>query len=65
VLALCEGKLAPDASARGLAWLRAAQRADGSWPGRSVNAHKEPNDGFMVDAATAYAVMALARCGGG
>jgi squalene-hopene/tetraprenyl-beta-curcumene cyclase len=64
VLALCSTQVEDAAKKRGLTWLRGAQQGDGSWPGRSVNANKEPNDGFMTDAATAYAVLAIARCGG-
>jgi squalene-hopene/tetraprenyl-beta-curcumene cyclase len=63
-IALCEGSHASEATARSVAWLRRAQRPDGSWPARSVNVDKEPNNGFMVDAASAYAVIALSRCGG-
>jgi squalene-hopene/tetraprenyl-beta-curcumene cyclase len=51
------------AAARGLAWLAANQTADGSWPGYSLNALDAPSADvahFMNDAATAYAVLALA-----
>jgi len=48
-LALCENGR-PDA--RGLAWLRAHRRDDGSWSGH----------GYMADAATAYAALALSTC---
>jgi hypothetical protein len=61
-LALCETHADDATAARAIAWLRGAQRDDGSWPARSVNANKEPNDGFMTDAATAYAALALTRC---
>jgi hypothetical protein len=63
-IALCEGRLAADATARSLVWLRQAREPDGSWPARSVNDDGEPNNGFMVDAASAYAVLALSRGGG-
>lgn len=61
-LALCQSKSGADAVKRGLGWLKKSQRPDGSWAGRSVNADAEPNNGFMSDAATAYASMALALC---
>jgi squalene-hopene/tetraprenyl-beta-curcumene cyclase len=50
--------------ARGLAWLRQHQDpADGSWPAHSLNTnHPSPDsEQFMSDAATAFAVLALAR----
>jgi squalene-hopene/tetraprenyl-beta-curcumene cyclase len=50
---------------RGLAWLATHQNAvDGSWPGYSLNALESPSADvarFMNDAATAYAVLALAE----
>jgi hypothetical protein len=46
-----------------LDWLRTHQRADGSWPGRSVNEAAKLNDTFMTDAATAWASLALTSCG--
>jgi squalene-hopene/tetraprenyl-beta-curcumene cyclase len=50
--------------ARGLEWLATHQNAaDGSWPGYSLNALEPPTADvarFMNDAATAYAVLALA-----
>jgi hypothetical protein len=48
--------------ARGLAWLRAHQRKDGSWPGRSVNKERDPSTfvgKLMSDAATAMASTVL------
>ena len=50
--------------ARGLAWLRRHQDpADGSWPAHSLNtSHPLPDtERFMTDAATAFAVLALAQ----
>ncbi len=50
-------------AARGLAWLAANQTAEGSWPANSLNALDPPSADvarFMTDAATAYAVLALA-----
>jgi squalene-hopene/tetraprenyl-beta-curcumene cyclase len=65
VLALCSGT-AEGASRedvkRGLTWLSRHQGDDGSWPGRSVNDDTGQVEGFMTDAATAYASMALTRC---
>jgi hypothetical protein len=48
--------------ARGLAWLRDHQAADGSWPGRSVNKERDPATfagKLMTDAATAIAATVL------
>ncbi len=50
--------------ARGLAWLRSHQAADGRWVALSPNAERklDTNVGqFMSDAATAYAVLALTK----
>lgn len=46
----------------GMKWLRANQRADGSWVGHSVNKARKPETHvgrFMSDAGTAFAVTAL------
>jgi squalene-hopene/tetraprenyl-beta-curcumene cyclase len=65
VLALCkgtpEGKARGDVK-RGLSWLAKHQAEDGSWPGRSVNSSSQRAAGFMTDAATAYASIAIATC---
>jgi hypothetical protein len=65
VLALCSGTAKGAGRAdvqRGLAWLAHHQAEDGSWPGRSVNTDTTQVQGFMTDAATAYASLALATC---
>jgi squalene-hopene/tetraprenyl-beta-curcumene cyclase len=52
------------AVARGLAWLRSHQQADGSWPGRSVNKERDPATfagKLMTDAATAFCALVLAE----
>ena len=63
-LSLCERNLGGDSAARSITWLRRSQRADGSWEGRSLNSTGKLNAIFEADTATAYAVLALARCGG-
>ncbi|RYE87955.1 MAG: hypothetical protein EOO75_13835, partial [Myxococcales bacterium] len=63
-LALCPEAGHRAVTDRALAWLASHQRDDGSWPGQSVNVSSELNRTFMTDAATAYAVLALTRCGG-
>ena len=53
--------LQPDVS-KALAWLRAHQRADGSWPATSMNKRHDPESmvgKFMSDAGTAFAALAL------
>ena len=48
--------------AKGLAWLRSHQQADGSWPGHSLNKKRDPRTfvgHLMTDAATAVAAGAL------
>jgi hypothetical protein len=52
--------------ARGLAWLRSHQQADGSWSGRSVNKQRDPATfagKLMTDAATAVSALALVEAG--
>jgi len=44
---------------RGIAWLKANQRASGRWFTRSLN---DDQDHYIADAGTCYAVMALRRC---
>ena len=44
---------------RGVAWLKANQRASGRWFTRSLN---DDEDHYITDAGTCYAVMALRRC---
>lgn len=47
------------AVAKGRAWLREQQGADGSWAGHSPNRRDPFNDQLATDAATAFAVLAL------
>ena len=47
---------------KGVAWLKANQRPDGSWPGYSLNSKSPRAHRFMSDAATAYTVLALHHC---
>ncbi len=62
-VALCKSdKAGVQLASRAIEWLRGHQRADGSWPARSVNKEEELNDGYMIDAATAFAVLALESC---
>lgn len=61
--ALCTARREPASYEEGVRWLQANQRADGSWPGRSLNSNSPRAADFMSDSATAYAVLALARCG--
>jgi hypothetical protein len=54
--------------ARGLAWLRSHQRADGSWPGWSLNKERDPATmagKLMTDAATALGALAVVEAGAG
>ncbi|MGH8258301.1 MAG: hypothetical protein ACREUG_01270, partial [Steroidobacteraceae bacterium] len=49
---------------RALAWLRSNQDSNGDWSGYSLNRRHGPGDptaGFMNDAATAFAVLALTQ----
>jgi hypothetical protein len=53
-------------AARGLQWLRDHQDSEnGSWPARSLNTDTPSPESalFMTDAATAFAVLALAESG--
>ena len=63
VLALVHAHLPANGPAvtKGLAWLSRHQRADGTWPGYTLN--NPGRDGKMTDAATAFALAAL-RAGG-
>lgn len=64
-LALCRGTTqgAKGAEARkALTWIAKNQAADGSWPGRSLNSESARAKGFMTDAATSYASLAIATC---
>jgi hypothetical protein len=48
--------------AKALSWLRTHQRADGAWPGQSVNKKRDPATfagQLMTDAATAFAASAI------
>ena len=65
VLALCTGM--PDGSKRedvkkALGWLAHNQDENGSWPGQSVNGTTAQAKGFMTDAATSYASVAISLC---
>jgi len=55
---------AHDSAQRGVAWLaRHQESTTGSWPARSLNAKRDPASDpakFMTDAATAFAMLALA-----
>jgi len=61
--ALCTAKLQSDSYERGLRWLENNQSDNGSWPGKSLNSDNPRAKRFMSDSASAYAVLALARCG--
>ena len=63
-LVLCRAGagMAQQALVRGLSWLRENQRPDGAWPAWSLNKDVPRNHGYMSDAATAYASMALIAC---
>jgi hypothetical protein len=63
-LALCHEPGHQPEVGRALGWLRTHQADDGSWPGQSVNSDYQLTRTFMTDASTAYAVLALTRCGG-
>jgi squalene-hopene/tetraprenyl-beta-curcumene cyclase len=64
-LALCtgatDGTKRPDVK-KGLAWLAKNQASDGSWPGQSVNQDTAQVKGFMTDAATSFASLAITQC---
>lgn len=66
VLALCHGTADGNQREdvrRGLEWLLTHQRRDGSWPGRSTrDGASDRAQTFATDAATGYAVLALATC---
>jgi hypothetical protein len=63
-LALCSSPGGTELSEvrKAITWLAENQSADGSWVGRSVNKDVKTNNGFMTDAATAYAVLAVHTC---
>lgn len=64
-LALCTGSAEGKTNAAGLkslSWLAKNQATDGSWPGQSVNSDTARAKGFMTDAATSYAVVAISTC---
>ena len=65
LLALCsssaDGAKSPEAT-KALSWLATHQAANGSWPGQSVNDTTAQVTGFMTDAATAYASIAITLC---
>ena len=58
------GAKRPDVK-KGLSWLAHNQAEDGSWPGHSVNDTTAQVKGFMTDAATAYASIAITMCAPG